>query len=202
MKKYWILLITLAVMYLAAAYQTEKEQALGLELLEDAYYGRLTDVKDDLEHGAPLNYVAEISDEERQYNSVFFNAFQAAASSGNEDLILFLLDQGFDINSPTSQGWTPLFIAVRDGQTEAAKLLIYRGADLNAQTNRGATALTMAVTQKFPSEKAQRELIIYLLKRGADPTLKDRFQLTPPEYAQKLGRHDLAELFRTDPARL
>ena len=197
MKKYWILLIALLVIYLAGSFQLEKQQALGTQLLEDAYYGRLTKVKEDIEQGAPLDYVVEVTDPDRAYSGVFFNALHAAASSGNEDLILFLLDQGFDIDFPTQNGWTPLFIATRDGQAEATKLLIYQGADLNAQTNLGATALTMAVTQKFPSEKIQQELLVYLLKRGADPTLKDIYNHTPLDYATHLKRKDLADLLTT-----
>ena len=162
--------------------------------MKDAYYGHVINVKEDLEQGAPLDYIVEVTDPDRAYKGVFFNALHAAASSGNEDLILFLLDQGFDIDSPTQAGWTPLFIATRDGQAEAAKLLIYQGANLNAQTNLGATALTMVVTQKFPSEKIQRELLVYLLKRGADPTLKDIYNHTPLDYATQLKREDLVKL--------
>ena len=83
---------------------------------------------------------------------------------------------------------------MRDGQAEAAKLLIYRGANLNAQTDRGATALMMAVTQKFPSEKVRRDLLLYLLKRGADPNQKDAFGHSAFYYAAALQNADSAEL--------
>ena len=112
-----------------------------------------------------------------------FNALQAAASGGNEDVINFLLDQDFDINIPTPEGWTPLYIAARDGQAEAAKLLVFREADLNIQTHLGATALIMALTQPFETEQARTDLLTYMLKRGANPNLADNAGFSPLYYA-------------------
>ncbi len=194
MKKAAVFLVALVVIWLGLDYHFKHIEELGENLVADAYHGDLLAVKNDLENGAPLDYVFFFYDEERDYNDVYFNALQAAASGGNEDVINFLLEQGMNINAPTPQGWTPLFIAVRDGQAEAAKLLIYRGANLNAQTDRGATALMMAVTQKFPSEKVRRDLLLYLLKRGADPNQKDAFGHSAFYYAAALQNADSAEL--------
>ncbi|HAM42965.1 MAG TPA: hypothetical protein DCP52_03935, partial [Elusimicrobia bacterium] len=69
-----------------------------------AYYGDLLSVKEALEEGAPAAYTLYFNDDERQYTETEFNALQAAASSGNEDVINFLLEQGFDINAPTPDG--------------------------------------------------------------------------------------------------
>ncbi len=183
MKKLALIGVVLLVIYLGFDYRTKKIQELGENLIANAYYGDLLAVKNGLEQGAPLDYVLSFYDKNREYSGVEFNVLQAAASSGNEDLINFLIDQGLNINYPTAQGWTPLFIAVRDGQAEAAKLLIFRQADLNAQTDLGATALIMALTQKFPSEKAREDLLVYMLKRGADPNLADNSRHTPLYYA-------------------
>ena len=83
---------------------------------------------------------------------------------------------------------------MRDGQAEAAKLLVYRNADLNTQTDRGATALMMALTQKFPSEKAREDLLLYLLKRGANPNLQDASGHTALYYAAVLQNEKAAAL--------
>lgn len=194
MKKAAVFLVALVVIWLGLDYHFKHIEELGENLVADAYHGDLLAVKNDLENGAPLDYVFYFSDEARDYGGTYFNALQAAASGGNEDVINFLLEQGLPIDYPTLQGWTPLFIAVRDGQAEAAKLLIYRGANLNAQTDRGATALMMAVTQKFPSEKVRRDLLLYLLKRGADPNQKDAFGHSAFYYAAALQNADSAEL--------
>ena len=194
MRKLALIGIILLVIYLSFGYRAQKTRELGENLIANAYSGDLIAVKDNLEHGAPLAYTHYLQDETRGYGGVVFNALQAAASSGNEDLISFLIDQGLDINTPTPQGWTPLFIAVRDGQPEAAKLLIYRKADLNAQTDRGATALMMAVSQKFPSEKARQDLLAYMLKRGANPNQTDAFGNSALYYAAALQKPQAAQL--------
>lgn len=194
MKKTVIFILCILVIYLAVSYRRAQIRQAGENFVTYAYYGDLLSLKDALENGAPLDYVFFFYDEERDYNDVYFNALQAAASGGNEDVINFLLEQGMNINAPTPQGWTPLFIAVRDGQAEAAKLLIFRQADLNAQTDRGATALMMAVTQKFPSEKVRRDLLAYMLKRGADPNQTNAFGYSAFYYAAALQNEAAAQL--------
>ena len=183
MKKFVILLITILVVWLAAGYHHARKEQLGEALITAAYYGDLLSVKEALEEGAPSAYTLFFYDEDRQYSEMNFNALQAAASGGNEDVINFLLDQDFDINIPTPDGWTPLYIAARDGQAEAAKLLVFREADLNIQTHLGATALIMALTQPFETEQARTDLLTYMLKRGANPNLADNAGFPPLYYA-------------------
>ena len=194
MKKVLVFLTALLVCWLAAGYYTARQQTLNESLVADAYYGDLVSVKNDLEDGADISFELYFDDEDRQYTDVLFNALHAASSSGNEDVINFLLEEGLNIDYPTPEGWTPLFIAARDGQAEAAKLLIFRGADLNVQTDRGATALLMALTQPYPSEKARQDLLIYMLKRGADPNLPDANGYFPLYYAATLKNADAVEL--------
>ena len=197
MKKYIILFVCILVCWLGFTYRAHVMKQRGEQLITHAYYGELIDVKNAVEQGAPLDFQLTFEDEGRQYSYQTFNALQAAASSGNEDLILFLLDQGMDINATTPGGWTPLFIAARDGQAEAAKLLVFKEADLNIQTNLGSTALTMVVTQDFPNEKARLDLLEYMLKRGANPNLKDTYHHTPLYYAQKKGNEAAVQLLQS-----
>lgn len=194
MKKIAVFLVALLAIYLAANYHLERINSLGAKLVKDAYQGNLLAVKEDLEKGAPPEYELYLQDTQKDYGGVQFTVLQAAASSGNEDLINFLLNEGFETDYPTPQGWTPLFIAVRDGQAGAAKLLIYREANLNAQTDKGATALMMAITQKFPSEKAREDLLLYMLKRGANPNLTDAQGNSPLYYAAAMHNAQAAEL--------
>lgn len=194
MKKAAVFLVALVVIWLGLDYHFKHIEELGENLVADAYHGDLLAVKNDLENGAPLDYVFYFSDEARDYGGTYFNALQAAASGGNEKIISYLLKQGMDIDAPTPQGWTPLIIAVRDGQTTAAKALIYYKADLNAQTDLGATALMMAATQKFPTEKDRQDLLTYLLKRGANPNLTDVFGHSAFYYAAALQKADAAQI--------
>jgi len=196
MKKYIIFALCAIILWLAFTYHTRLIHDRGVELVTQAYYGQLIEVKNAVEKGAPLDYQFTFEDSDRQYSSQTFNALQAAASGGNEDVILFLLNQGMDINSVTPDNWTPLFVATRDGQTEAAKLLVFSGADLNVQTNLGTTALTMVITQNYPSEKERLDLLAYMLKRGADPNVKDVYHHTPLYYAQEKGNKEAASLLQ------
>lgn len=170
-KKITICIIILLVCALAWSYRQQRQEQLAATLIADAYAGDLIAVKNDLEDGAPLDYTLLFEDEERQYAGADFTALHAAASGGNEDIINLFLDEGLSIDRQTPHGWTPLFVAVRDGRAEAAKLLVFRGANPNLPTDTGATPLIMAVTQKFPTEKQRLDLVTYLLKRGADPNL-------------------------------
>ena len=201
MKKYIILAICILVIWLNWAHNTRRKNELNTQLVLNAYYGELIEVKNAVEQGAVLDYSFSFEDPERQYSAQTFNALQAAASSGNEDVILFLLDQGMDIDTPTPINWTPLFIASRDGQAEAAKLLVFKGANLNIQTNLGTTALTMVVTQDYPTEKARLDLLAYMLKRGADPNVKDIYHHTPLYYAQEKGKKEVVSLLQEYGAR-
>ena len=184
----------LGVIGLTISYQQARVQARGEALIADAYYGKLDEVKDDLEDGADLNFTFLFSDSEREYTGVTFNVLHAAASSGNEDVINYLLEQHLDINAQTPTGWTPLFIAARDGRTEAAKLLIFREADVNLPTDLGATPLLMAVTQPYPTEEERLNLITYLLDNEADPNLATHQGLTPLYYAAVTHRLDIVKI--------
>ena len=198
MKKIFIFLVVISVVCTAISFHLKTRQEKARNLILDAFQGDLISVKNDVEQNAPLDWELYIQDQDRQYRGVWFNALHAAASSGNEDVILFLLEEGLDINAPTSdKGWTPLMIAARDGHAEAAKLLIYKGADLNVKSKLGATALSFAVTQSFPSKEEQISLIVYLLKRGADPNLKDNFGHTALYYAQHTGKKEIEVLLQT-----
>lgn len=194
MKKVLVFLTALLVCWLAAGYYTARQQTLNESLVANAYYGDLVSVKNDLEDGADLSFELYFNDEDRQYTDVLFNALHAAASSGNEDVINFLLEEGLNIDYSTPEGWTPLFIAARDGQSETAKLLVFRGADLNLQTDRGATALLMAVTQAYPSETDRTSLLEYMLKRGANPNLADGHGFSPLYYAATLKNEAAVKL--------
>ena len=194
MKKTAIFILCILVIYLAVSYRQAQIRQLGEEFVTHAYYGELLETKESLENGAALDYVLYLKDPQRQYDGVYFNVLQAAASGGNEKIISYLLKQEMDINTRTPQGWTPLIIAVRDGQTTAAKALIYYKADLNAQTDLGATALMMAVTQEFPSEKEREELLVYMLKRGANPNLTNAFGYSALYYAAALHKANIAKI--------
>ena len=82
MKKFSVFLILCITVWLVVANHRAETNQLGTQLVADAYYGNLLDVKADVEEGAPISYTVFIEDEDRNYNGVWFNALHAAASGG------------------------------------------------------------------------------------------------------------------------
>lgn len=63
--------------------------------------------------------------------------------------VKFLIDQGADLNAKTSQGFTALTYASRDGFLETVKHLISSGAEVDSQTNFGYTSLMVSLGFKY-----------------------------------------------------
>jgi hypothetical protein len=62
-----------------------------------------------------------------------YSAVMMAASSGNTELIKYLVNHGADPNDKTYFGATPLMYSAGNGHLDAVKLLISLGADPNAK---------------------------------------------------------------------
>ena len=183
MKKLIIFLLIIVVSILAISYQKAYQAQLGEDLITAAYEGDLIGVKNLLEEKAPLNYVLYFDDPARHYENMDFDPLQAAASSGNEKLISYLINKRLNVNIENSHQWTPLFIAVRDGHAESAARLVRAGANINHLTDTKATALIMALLADFKVEKERETLIEYLLKRGANPNLQTQWKTDALYYA-------------------
>lgn len=91
---------------------------------------------------------------------------QAAAESGQTEVVGLLLDLGADINAPASpsSGTTALQAACFQEHCDLVRLLLARGADVNGQAGRfnGYTALQGACLA------GNREIVEILLENGAD----------------------------------
>ncbi|XP_014294505.1 putative ankyrin repeat protein RF_0381 isoform X2 [Halyomorpha halys] len=133
--------------------------------------------------------------------------------------VIWLLNNGVDIDSEDCFMHTPLFKAVNKGHIGVAKLLFERGADLkhtegwgknllhcantlpllewlvenkldiNAKDDWGRTPLHDAV------KSSSLEKAIFLLEKGADIDAKDRKGRTPLYEAAKSGKIELVRLF-------
>lgn len=113
-----------------------------------------------------------------------------ASSSGDFEFVKYLLEKGLDANSSDYQGDTALMVATRaikigsedkTSYINIAKLLIDHGANVNSQDNNGFTVLTLAVG--IDSLNVQKvNYIRYLLSKGADPKIKNKFGKTTRDY--------------------
>ena len=61
------------------------------------------------------------------------HTLHVAAATGNEAMVLLLLERGASLNvARSSDGYTPLHVAAEAGRTQVVRLLLDRGADVNS----------------------------------------------------------------------
>jgi ankyrin repeat protein len=98
-----------------------------------------------------------------------------AITAGNLSSVWSLLDNGVNPNAPDHFGQTPMFVAVRDGQTEIVRLLLDRGVDVNAPIERvhGRGPLYYA------ADRGHLDVVRELLDAGAQVNVLEGHGQTP-----------------------
>jgi ankyrin repeat protein len=112
---------------------------------------------------------------------------QAAGTGDLQRVFALLYCEEVNPNITNVSGVTPLLQATLDTQENLSivELLIDRGADVNATTPDGLTALIVA------SIKGYKNIVLSLLKAGADMRKKDMFGYTAAALATRLGHSDI-----------
>ena len=110
------------------------------------------------------------------------------ASSGNAEIMEYLLEKGADIHIRNKYGWTALHFAAHGGHKEIMELLAASGADVNATDNYGLPILFRAV------QGSRAETAEFLLSRGADPNYRIDLGITPLFWAVNAGDREMVEL--------
>ena len=67
-----------------------------------------------------------------------------AATGGHDEMVVYLLAEGANIDARSPNGTTALMMAVREEKFSTAELLIARGANVNLRNEQGASALSWA----------------------------------------------------------
>lgn len=91
------------------------------------------------------------------------------------------------INETNESGFSPLILACYRGNTEVAKFLMDHVKDLNYKSQEGTALAGLSV-------KYNKDLVIYLLSKNADPNIADATGSTPLFWAVKFGNKELIEL--------
>ena|GEM_PF-4287420 len=102
------------------------------------------------------------------------SALMYAAKQGDLGMAKFLLENGVDVNEQTNNGGvTALFFAVTARNVEMMELLIENGANIELGRMLDSKPLIHSVKKNNP------ELVKYLLEKGADPSVKDGWGVSP-----------------------
>jgi hypothetical protein len=124
-----------------------------------------------------------------QANAVGETALMMAALKGRTDWVGRLLDRGARIdgaNGGERPGWTALHYAASGPEAATVALLLERGARVDGRSPNGTTPLMMA------AQYGPEDSVFLLLKKGADPRLKNDLGLTAVDFATRGGRESLA----------
>ena len=126
------------------------------------------------------------------------NAVEAAAETGNYQVVKMLLDAGLDPNVKCRNEYTALLVSVLDNEYEIEEMLLKNGADPDITNNNhgGVTPLFVAVRNAAESNDRKKiRSIELLLKYGADPDIQDESRHhTPIFVAARYGKLELVKI--------
>ncbi|MDR6773444.1 ankyrin repeat protein [Azospirillum sp. BE72] len=116
-----------------------------------------------------------------------YGALNSAMWQQNDQKLIALLEQGVDINTRNSDGWTLLHIASDQGKPAFVSLLLNRGADPSIKTNYGKTAFDVA-----GSAQIKRMLTDAMAARGGGglPTFDPAKAWTEARWAIEYNQQD------------
>ncbi len=103
------------------------------------------------------------------------------ANEANRGMVVWLIDQGADVNAAERNGYSALYWAAFDGDLEAVAALLAHGAAVDLPDAYGRTPLHRAAALE------SLELTALLLAHGADPKRLDLQGHTPAYYASDRG---------------
>ena len=135
--------------------EVDKKSTNGYTPLQ--YYSQLKNAK--------LDVVKYLHSKGADFNCTFGQyadtLLHTAVVGNNQEILLYLLDKGMDINATLNIGHTPLLTACELNNLEIVKILINNGVDLHKTANKGETAM------QYACGYGSVELVKYLENLGA-----------------------------------
>lgn len=126
-----------------------------------------------------------------------------AAGAGHADVVRWLIEQGAPVDRASGTiGWfngcTPLHFAAESGKIEAAKALLAAGASIEGAAHDSGSTARPAKASRTPLLAAvrenQREMVEFLLDRGADIEAASSPYVTALSLAAEEGHVELCKL--------
>jgi ankyrin repeat protein len=145
-----------------------------------------------------------------------------AARANDTVFITYYIKEGRALNEANERGFTPLILAVYNGNMEVVKLFIHSKANPDAQDKSGNTALMGAIFKgydeialyliensdinvrnfnnatalTFAATFGRASIVEALLKAGADKTIKDKFGKDALAHAQMQENKIIIDLLK------
>jgi ankyrin repeat protein len=114
--------------------------------------------------------------------------FLSAVTNNQEELTIFLISQGADVNSVSPRGMSAIMIAAAKSFNSIGEKLIQNGADINTRDKKGKSAVLLAI------KSGNVEFINNLIKRNIPINTEDNKQTTSLMVASASGNMKLVKL--------
>lgn len=164
------------------------QEGVSIDALDDDFTALMTAAS--CGQPADLSWLLAKRASQQATNSNGFTAFALAAYMGRLDNVEALLPTA-PLNAADNEGNTPLMLALIYGHDAVALRLVQAKADVNRGGSFGDTPLIRA------TQGGYAPVVRALLDAGADTAPRSKHvPLNAAEWAEKMGRKDLAEMIR------
>ncbi len=119
--------------------------------------------------------------------TVVLNIFEAAAIGRTNQVMMQLARDPMLVNTTADDGFQPLGLACFFGHLETAEYLIKAGAQINSPSKNGLQAAPI----QSAAAAGHFEIVLLLLRHGADPNIREQGGYTPLHAAAQNGDIDL-----------
>jgi uncharacterized protein len=110
-----------------------------------------------------------------------------AIEQGDVANVKKFLDNGLSPND-TAFAWSWLQVAANKNQIEIVKLMVERGANVNYKH-----PITKMTAVAFAAYNGNKEMVTYLISKGADPNIKLRGNVSLVRMSRDMGNLDMAD---------